>query len=58
MNVFLFVISSLIFLASFPMYAYAFVVPEQFAALLFGAGVITSVVAFAIPMVMLGRSER
>ena len=43
MNVFLFIISSLVFLASFPMFAYSFVVPEQFAALLFGAGVITSV---------------
>jgi hypothetical protein len=58
MNIFLFIISSLVFLASFPMFAYAFVVPEQFAALLFGAGVITSVVAFVIPMVILGRSER
>ncbi len=58
MNIFLFVLSSLIFLASFPMYAYAFVVPEQFAALLFGAGVLTSCAAFVIPIVMLGRSER
>jgi len=58
MNVFLFIISSLVFLASFPMFAYAFVVPEQFAALLFGAGVLTSVLAFVIPMVVLGRSER
>jgi len=58
MNVFLFIISSLVFLASFPMFAYAFVVPEQFASLLFGAGVLTSVLAFVIPMVVLGRSER
>ena len=58
MNVFLFIISSLVFLASFPMFAYSFVVPEQFAALLVGAGVITSVLAFVIPIVVLGRSER
>jgi len=58
MNVLLFIISSLVFLASFPMFAYAFVVPEQFAALLFGAGVLTSVFAFVIPIVVLGRSER
>ena len=58
MNVFLFIISSLVFLASFPMFAYSFVVPEQFAALLFGSGVITSVLAFVIPIVVLGRSER
>ena len=58
MNVFLFIISSLVFLASFPMFAYSFVVPEQFAALLFGVGVLTSVLAFVIPIVVLGRSER
>jgi hypothetical protein len=58
MNVFLFIISSLVFLASFPMFAYSFVVPEQFAALLVGAGVLTSVLAFVIPIVVLGRSER
>lgn len=58
MNIFFFVLSSVIFLASFPMYAYAFVVPEQWAALLFGAGVLTSTAAFVIPIVFLGRSER
>lgn len=58
MNIFFFVLSSVIFLASFPMYAYAFVVPEQWAALLFAAGVLTSTAAFVIPMVFLGRSER
>lgn len=58
MNIFLFVLSSVIFLASFPMYAYSFVVPEQYAALLFAAGILTSTAAFVIPMVILGRSER
>jgi len=58
MNIFLFVLSSVIFLASFPMYAYAFVVPDPCPALLFTAGIFTSVAAFVIPIVILGRSER
>jgi hypothetical protein len=58
MNIFLFVLSSVIFLASFPMYAYAFVVPDPYPALLFTAGILTSVAAFVIPIVILGRSER
>lgn len=58
MNIFLFILSSVIFLASFPMFTYAFVVPEEYAALLFTAGIFTSTAAFWIPMVILGRSER
>jgi hypothetical protein len=58
MNIFLFVLSTVIFFASFPMFAYSFVVPEAWAAWLFGAGVLTSCLAFVIPMVFLGRSER
>ena len=58
MNIFLFVLSSVIFLASFPMFTYSFVVPEEFAALLFTAGIFTATAAFVIPIVILGRSER
>lgn len=58
MNIFLVILSSAIFLASFPMYTYAFVVPEQYAALLFTGGVLASSLAFAIPMVALSRRER
>jgi isoprenylcysteine carboxyl methyltransferase (ICMT) family protein YpbQ len=58
MNVFLVIISSIIFLASFPMFTYAFVVPEQFAIALFSAGVLTASLAFAIPLVFLSRSNR
>jgi hypothetical protein len=54
MNVFVVVISSLIFLASFPMFTYAFVVPEVWAPWLFTAGVLTATLAFAIPMVFMG----
>ncbi len=55
MNIVIVVITSIIFLASFPMFTYAFVVPEVFAPWLFGAGVLTACFAFAIPIVFLGR---
>jgi hypothetical protein len=55
MNVFVVVLASLMFLASFPMFTYAFVVPEAFAPWLFTAGILTATVAFAIPMVIMGR---
>lgn len=55
MNIFLVVLCSAIFLASFPMFTYSFVVPEVFAPWLFGAGVLTACLAFAIPIVVTGR---
>ena len=55
MNIFLVVISSAIFLASFPMFTYSFVVPEVFAPWLFAAGVLTACLALAIPIVFAGR---
>jgi isoprenylcysteine carboxyl methyltransferase (ICMT) family protein YpbQ len=58
MNVFLVIISSIIFLASFPMFTYAFVVPEQFAIALFTGGILTASLAFVIPLVFLSRSDR
>lgn len=58
MNIFLFILSTVIFFSSFPMFAYSFVVPEAYAAWLFGAGVITACVAFVIPIVWLGQARR
>jgi hypothetical protein len=55
MNVFVVVLASLMFLASLPMFTYAFVVPEVFAPWLFTAGILTATFAFAIPMVIMGR---
>jgi hypothetical protein len=55
MNIVIVVVTSVIFLASFPMFTYSFVVPEVFAPWLFAAGVLTACLAFAIPMVFLGR---
>jgi hypothetical protein len=58
MNVFLVIVSSIIFLASFPMFTYAFVVPEQFAVALFTGGVLTATLAFAIPLWFLSKTDR
>jgi hypothetical protein len=55
MNVFVVLLASLMFLASFPMFTYAFVVPEVFAPWLFTAGILTATLAFAIPMLIMGR---
>lgn len=55
MNILLVVVCSAIFLASFPMFTYSFVVPEVFAPWLFAAGVLTACLAFAIPIVVAGR---
>ena len=55
MNIVIVVITSLLFLASFPMFTYSFVVPEMWAPWLFAAGVLTACVSFAIPMFFLGR---
>jgi hypothetical protein len=58
MNVFLVILSSIIFLASFPMFTYAFVVPEEWAAALFTAGILTASLAYLIPFVILSRQNR
>ncbi|MBT4908726.1 MAG: hypothetical protein HOJ70_04785 [Microbacteriaceae bacterium] len=55
MNIVIVVITSLLFLASFPMFTYSFVVPEMWAPWLFAAGVLTACLSFAIPMFFLGR---
>jgi hypothetical protein len=55
MNILLVVLCSALFLASFPMFTYSFVVPEVFAPWLFAAGILTACLAFAIPIVVAGR---
>jgi hypothetical protein len=55
MNVVIVVLASIIFLASFPMFTYAFVVPDVWAPWLFTAGILTASFAFAIPMWFLAR---
>lgn len=46
-----------LFLASFPMFAYSFAVPEQFAGALFFAGILAVSLSVAIPFSILGRRD-
>lgn len=50
------VVASLaLFLASFPLFAYAFWVPEEWAAITFFTGIMSATLALAIPFHLLGR---
>ena len=52
------VIASLaLFLASFPLFAYAFWVPEEWAALTFFTGIMSVTLSLAIPFHLLGRRD-
>lgn len=46
-----------LFIASFPMFAYAFAVPEEWAGLLFFAGIMAVTVSLMIPVTILGRRD-
>jgi hypothetical protein len=45
-------------LSSFLAFAYAFAVPEEFAAAVFFAGILAASASFAIPIHLLGRRDR
>lgn len=52
------VVASLaLFLASFPLFAYAFWVPEEWAAITFFTGIMSATLALAIPFNILGRRD-
>jgi hypothetical protein len=57
MKIFAVIIALALFLASFPLFAYAFWVPEQWAALTFFAGIMTVTMSLAIPFHLLGRRD-
>ncbi|MFN3708832.1 hypothetical protein EV140_1996 [Microcella alkaliphila] len=46
-----------LFLASFPMFAYSFAVPEAFAPFLFFAGILAVTFSLMIPITILGRRD-
>jgi hypothetical protein len=58
MNIFIVAVSVLLFLSSFLAFAFAFAVPEEFAAVLFFAGILAASASFAIPIHLLGRRDR
>ncbi|WAB80756.1 hypothetical protein OVN18_09275 [Microcella daejeonensis] len=51
------VVSLALFFASFPLFAYAFWVPEQWAALVFFTGIMSVTLSLAIPFNLLGRRD-
>ncbi|WAB82949.1 hypothetical protein OVN20_07445 [Microcella daejeonensis] len=51
------VVSLAFFFASFPLFAYAFWVPEQWAALVFFTGIMSVTLSLAIPFNLLGRRD-
>ncbi|BAU32816.1 hypothetical protein [Microcella alkaliphila] len=46
-----------LFLASFPMFAYSFEVPEVYAPFLFFAGILAVTFSLMIPITILGRRD-
>ncbi len=58
MNIFAVIVSVALFLASFVLFAYAFAVPEEFAALTFFIGIMSATLSLAIPFNIMGHRER
>ncbi len=58
MNIIAVVISMILFLSSFVLFAYAFAVPEEWAALTFFVGILSVTLSMAIPFQILGHRER
>lgn len=57
MKIFAVIASLALFLASFPLFAYAFWVPEEWAALTFFTGIMSVTLSLAIPLNLLGRRD-
>ncbi len=58
MNILAVIVSIALFVASFVLFAYAFAVPEEFAALTFFIGIMSVTLSMAIPFNLLGHRER
>lgn len=58
MNIFAVIVSLFLFVSSFVLFAYAFAVPEEFAALTFFIGILSVTLSIAIPFNFLGHRER
>jgi len=50
-------VSVLLFVSSFVLFAYAFAVPEEFAALMFFVGILAASLSLAIPFHLMGRRD-
>lgn len=58
MNILAVIVSLALFVASFLLFAYAFAVPEEFAAITFFIGIMSATLSVAIPFNILGHRER
>lgn len=58
MNIFAVIVSIALFVSSFVLFAYAFAVPEEWAALTFFIGIMAVTLSMAIPFTILGHRER
>ncbi len=58
MNIFAVIVSLFLFVSSFLLFAYAFAVPEEFAALVFFIGIMSATLSIAIPFNIMGHRER
>ncbi len=58
MNIIAVAVSVALFLGSFLLFAYAYAVPEEWAAVTFFAGIIAVTLSMAIPFTLLGHRER
>lgn len=58
MNILAVIVSLFLFVSSFLLFAYAFAVPEEFAALVFFIGIMSASLSIAIPFNFLGHRER
>lgn len=57
MKIFTVIASVALFLASFPLFAYAFAVPDEFKAIMFFTGIMSISLSLAIPFHILGNRE-
>lgn len=57
MNIIAVAVSIFLFVSSFVLFAYAFAVPEQFAAIVFFIGIMSATLALVIPFHLMGRRD-
>ncbi len=58
MNIIAVVVSIALFVSSFVLFAYAYAVPEEWAALTFFIGIMSVTLSLAIPFHLMGHRER
>ncbi len=58
MNILAVIVSLFLFVSSFLLFAYAFAVPEEFAAIVFFIGIMSASLSIAIPFNIMGHRER